>query len=59
MWGEVTVARIVVYDPAAKSDERASGLIHTLHQLTLDDNYHQDKYNNVRKTTTTTWDYTV
>jgi hypothetical protein len=27
---------------------------HRLYQLTLDENYNQDEYNNVRKTTTTT-----
>ena len=58
MWGEVMVDRIV-YDPHVKSDERASGVIHTLYRLTLDENYNQDKYNNVRKTTPTTWDYPV
>ena len=58
MWGEVTVDRIV-YDPPVKSDERASGVINTLHQLPLNETYNQDKDNNVPKTTTTTWDCTV
>lgn len=58
MWGDVMVSRIV-YDPSVKLDERASGGIHTLYQLTLDKNYNQDKYNDARKATTTTWDYPV